>query len=173
MDTASGFKRNKMVWIDLVIIGVIALSALISLIRGFVKESISLATWVIAGVLALRYFSPMADLLKPFIDTADLRDMVGGGILFVATLIVGAIVNFIVSQLVSKTGLSGTDKALGVVFGAARGVLIVTMIVLLASLTPMPEAPWWQDSAMIGFFQQLAEWFRSIIPADAVGEFNF
>jgi membrane protein required for colicin V production len=162
-----------MAWIDLVIVGIISLSALISLIRGFVKESISLVTWVVAGVLALRYYAPMADLLEPFINSVNLRQWVGGGILFVATLVVGAIVNFIVSQLVSKTGLSGTDKALGVVFGAARGVLIVTMIVLLASLTPMPEAPWWQESAMIDFFQQLAVWVKGVIPADAVGQFNF
>jgi membrane protein required for colicin V production len=162
-----------MAWIDLVIIGVIALSALISLIRGFVKESISLVTWVVAGVLALRYYGPMADLLEPFINSISLRRWVGGGILFVVTLIVGAIVNFIVSQLVSKTGLSGTDKALGVVFGGARGVLIVTMIVLLASLTPMPEASWWQDSMMIEFFQQLAVWVKGVIPADAVGQFSF
>jgi membrane protein required for colicin V production len=162
-----------MAWIDLVIIGIITLSALISLIRGFVKESISLVTWVVAGVLALRYYAPMADLLEPFINSVNLRQWVGGGILFVATLIVGAIVNFIVSQLVSKTGLSGTDKALGVVFGAARGVLIVTMVVLLASLTPMPEASWWQESAMIEYFQQLAVWVKGIIPADAVGQFNF
>ena len=162
-----------MAWIDLVIIAIIALSALISLIRGFVKESISLVTWVVAGLIALRYYSPMADLLEPFVASDSLRNWVGGGILFVATLIVGAIVNFIVSQLVSKTGLSGTDKALGVVFGAARGVLIVTMIVLLASLTPMPEASWWQDSLMIDFFQQLAEWIKTVIPADAVDKFSF
>ena len=105
-----------MAWIDLVIIGIIVLSALISLIRGFVKESISLVTWVVAGLLALRYYGPMADLLEPFINSVTLRQWVGGGILFVATLVVGAIVNFIVSQLVSKTGLSGTDKTLGVSF---------------------------------------------------------
>ena len=162
-----------MAWVDLIIIGVIVLSALISLIRGFVKESISLVTWIVAGVLALRYYAPMADLLEPFINSVTLRQWVGGGILFVITLIVGAIVNFIVSQLVSKTGLSGTDKALGVVFGAARGVLIVTMVVLLASLTPMPEASWWQESTMITFFQQLAEWVRGVIPADAVANFSF
>ena len=162
-----------MAWVDLIIIGVIVLSALISLIRGFVKESISLVTWIVAGVLALRYYAPMADLLEPFINSVTLRQWVGGGILFVITLIVGAIVNFIISQLVSKTGLSGTDKALGVVFGAARGVLIVTMVVLLASLTPMPEASWWQESTMITFFQQLAEWVRGVIPVDAVANFSF
>ena len=157
-----------MSWLDLVILGIIVLSALISLIRGFVKESISLLTWIVAGVLAFRYFSPMADLLEPFIAAPTIRNVVGFGILFVITLIVGAIINFILGQLVSKTGLSGTDKALGVVFGAARGVLIVTMVVLLASLTPMPVAEWWQDSAMIGVFEQLAQWGKEIIPADAV-----
>jgi len=47
------------------------------------------------------------------------------------------------------------------------------MVVLLAGLTPMPEASWWQDSIMIEFFQQLAQWLKGVIPADAVGEFGF
>ncbi len=162
-----------MSWLDLIILGVIALSALISLIRGFVKESISLVTWIVAGILAFRYFSPMSELLEPFVTSPTIRSIAGFAILFVSTLIIGAIVNFIMSQLVSKTGLSGTDKALGVVFGGARGVLIVTMIVLLASLTPMPEAQWWQDSAMVGYFQLLAEWVKGIIPANAVDSFSF
>jgi membrane protein required for colicin V production len=162
-----------MSWIDLVILGVIVLSSLISLIRGFVKESISLVTWVIAGVVAFRYFIPLADLLEPFVNSLTTRKWISGGILFIATLIVGAIVNFIVGQLVSRTGLSGTDKTLGVVFGAARGVLIVSMVVLLASLTPMPSAEWWQDSALIGFFQPLAEWIKGLIPQDVAGQFSF
>jgi membrane protein required for colicin V production len=162
-----------MSWLDLIILGIIVLSALISLIRGFVKESISLITWIVAGFIAFRYFSAMASLLEPYVSAPTVRSIAAFAILFVSTLIVGAIVNFIMSQLVSKTGLSGTDKALGVVFGGARGVLIVIMVVLLASLTPMPEAQWWQDSAMVGFFQQLAEWVKGIIPADAVDKFSF
>ncbi len=162
-----------MSWLDLVILVIIVLSALISLVRGFVKESISLLTWIVAGVLAFRYFSPLAVMLEPFISAPTIRNVVAFAILFVSTLVVGAIVNFIFTQLVSKTGLSGTDRALGVVFGAARGVLIVIMVVLLASLTPMPEAEWWRDSASVGFFQQLAEWVRGVIPADAVGSFDF
>jgi membrane protein required for colicin V production len=162
-----------MSWLDLLILAIIALSALISVIRGFVKESISLVTWIAAAVLAFRYFSPMSELLEPYLAAPTIRSVTAFAILFVSTLIVGAIVNFIMSQLVSKTGLSGTDKALGVIFGGARGVLIVTMAVLLASLTPMPEAQWWQDSAMVGFFQQLAEWVKGIIPADTVDKFGF
>ena len=162
-----------MSWFDLLILGIIVLSALISLIRGFVKESISLISWIIAGVLAFRYFSPMSELLEPYVSAPMVRSITAFAILFVSTLLVGAIINFIMSQLVSKTGLSGTDKALGVVFGGARGVLIVTMVVLLASLTPMPDTQWWQDSAMVGFFQQLGEWVKGIIPANAVDKFGF
>ncbi len=162
-----------MSWLDLAILIIILLSALISLIRGFVKESISLLTWIVAGVLAFRYFTPMSSLLEPYVSAPTIRAIAAFALLFVSTLIIGAIVNFIMSQLVSKTGLSGTDKALGVVFGAARGVLIVTMVVLLASLTPMPEASWWQESATVGMFQQLAEWVKAIIPADAVEKFSF
>ena len=162
-----------MSWLDIIIVCIIALSALISLIRGFVKESISLISWIVAGIIAFRYFSPMADLLEPYLSSPMVRGVASFAILFISTLVIGAIVNFIMSQLVSKTGLSGTDKALGVVFGGARGVLIVTMVVLLASLTPMPEAQWWRDSSMVGFFQQLAEWVKGIIPADAADSFSF
>jgi membrane protein required for colicin V production len=162
-----------MSWIDFAFIAIIVLSAVISLVRGFVKESISLVTWVVAGFLAFRYFAPLSDMLEPLIAAPTLRGIVAFGLLFVATLIVGAIINFIVTQLVSRTGLSGTDKALGVVFGAARGVLIVTILVLLFSLTPVPQTEAWKDAASIGFFQQLAEWLKTVIPADTAKNFSF
>ena len=157
----------------IIILVIIVLSALISLIRGFVKESISLVTWIAAGLLAFRYFSPMSQVFEPYIAAPMGRAPLGFGLIFVLTLIAGAIVNFIVSQLVSKTGLSGTDKALGVVFGGARGVLIVTVLVLLAGLTPVIESAWWQDSASVGFFEEIGDWLKSVIPDDAVDGINF
>lgn len=162
-----------MSWLDVVFLIIIALSALISLIRGFVKESISLVTWIAAGLLAFRYFAPMSELFEAYLESPVGRALLGFGCIFVATLIVGAIVNFIVSQLVSKTGLSGTDKTLGVVFGAARGVLIVTMLVLLAGLLPLRDTAWWQDSASVGFFEDVGSWIKSVIPDDAVDKLDF
>lgn len=162
-----------MSWVDFALLAVILVSALISLVRGFVKESISLVTWVVAGFLAFRYFVPLSGMLESLISAPTLRGIVAFGLLFVATLIVGAIINFIVSQLVTRTGLSGTDKTLGVVFGAARGVLIVAILVLLFSLTPLPQTDGWKDAATIGFFQQLAEWLKSVIPADTAQNFRF
>jgi membrane protein required for colicin V production len=165
-------EKARMSWLDLVIVVIIVLSALISVVRGFVKETISLITWIVAGILAFRYFDPLAGMLEPYVNAPTIRNITAFAVLFVSTLVIGAIINFIMSQLVDRTGLGGTDKALGVLFGAARGVLIVTMIVLLASLTPMPEASWWQDSAMMGFFEKLAEWLKGIIPDNAAESFK-
>lgn len=160
-----------MSWLDLIIIGIILISALISLVRGFVKESISLVSWILAGFIAFRYFSALAELLLPYVESPTVRTGVAFSALFVSTLIVGAIINFMASQMVSKTGLSGTDKTLGMVFGAARGVLIVTLIVLLASLTPMPQETWWQDSGTIKYFSQLANWLKDVLPQDISSRF--
>ena len=159
-----------MSWIDLVILGVILLSSLISLVRGFVKESISLATWLLAGFIALSYHQVLAEMLAAYIESPSISLVVAFGILFLATLIVGAIINFMVSQLVSKTGLSGTDKTLGVIFGAARGVLIIAMVVLFADLTPIPSEPWWQESILIEQFSGIADWIRSLLPEEVVGQ---
>ncbi len=162
-----------MSWFDIAIILGILVSSLISLVRGFVKESISLATWLIAGFIALSYHQVLSELLLPYIASPTLSVAAAFAGLFIATLIVGAIINYMVSQLVSKTGLSGTDKTLGVIFGAARGILIVAMVVLFAGLTPIPSEPWWQDSMMVEQFQKIAEWIKNLLPSDLASRFTF
>lgn len=161
-----------MVWVDLIIVGIISISTLISLFRGFVKESISLATWILAGMIALHYMDVMASLLEASIASITLRMAAAFVILFVITLIIGAVVNFIVGQMVSKTGLGGTDKALGMAFGLARGVLIIVMLLLLASLTPMPEEPWWQESLLIEHFASISTWLKDFVPKDLANNFS-
>ncbi|MDJ0834844.1 MAG: CvpA family protein [Gammaproteobacteria bacterium] len=160
-------------WFDIIILVVILISALISLVRGFVKESISLATWLAAGFLALSYYLVLADLLHSYIESPTISQAVAFAILFITTLIVGAIINFMVSQVVDKTGLSGTDKTLGVIFGAARGVLIVSMIVLFAGLTPMPSENWWKESVLVEHFMRIALWIKDFMPAEVAERFSF
>ena len=103
--------------VDVVVIVVIFLSALFSLIRGFVKEAISLTTWIIAIWLAATFAPQLADALPNNIESEAVRQAVGFGVLFVLTLMVGAIVNMLVSQVVKKTGLSGADRVFGIIFG--------------------------------------------------------
>jgi membrane protein required for colicin V production len=155
-----------MIWVDYVIIGIIALSALIGLARGLIREVISLAVWIIALAAAWLFYEPVAAELEPWIATPSLRIGAAVLILVVAVLIVGAIVAWLLTMLVDKTGLSGTDRLLGVVFGAARGVVLVALIVFLASLTPVTQDPWWDQSNLLGHFQVLADWMLAQVPPE-------
>lgn len=150
-------------WVDWVIIGTIAVSALISLTRGFVKEALSLLTWVIAGLVAWMFGGAFADLLTGYIETPSLRVIVACGILFVLTLILGGLLNYLIGQLVVATGLSGTDRFLGMVFGAARGVLLVVVAAGLLSLAPVEADDWWRQSQLIPHFLLVADWSKDLI----------
>ncbi len=148
-----------MIWIDYVIIAVVGFSALVSLIRGFVREALSLVTWGCAFFVASHYYAYLAVWFTGF-DDELVRNGIAIGVLFVATLIVGAIVNYVIGTLVEKTGLSGTDRVLGVCFGALRGVLIVAaLLFFLDTFTGFSKSPDWQQSQLIPEFSYIIRWF--------------
>ena len=149
---------------DYVILGVLVLSTLVSLARGFVREAFSLVTWVAAFWIAFTFCEAMSSLLVSVIHASSLRAIVSFGILFLATLILGAFINHLIGAFVDKTGLSGTDRVLGLIFGFARGVLLVTVALMLARLTPAPQDPWWKGSILIPHFLPIEMWIRSLLP---------
>jgi len=150
-------------WVDWSIIAVIAVSGLISLKRGFVKEALSLLIWIVAGVIAWMFGGALAEHLVDFIETPSARVIAACVILFVATLLVGALINFLVGELVRVTGLSGTDRLLGMVFGAARGGLLVVVLVGLLSLAPVQQDAWWRESSLLPHFLMVADWSKNLI----------
>ena len=152
--------------VDVILIVVICLSALFSLIRGFVKEAISLATWIIAIWLAATFTPKLAEMLPSGIESEAVRQAVGFGVLFVLSLMVGALVNMLISQLVKKTGLSGADRLFGVVFGVLRGGLIIIVFVVIGGMTPLPETDWWQSSVLLQWFESAAIVIQQYIPED-------
>jgi membrane protein required for colicin V production len=162
-----------MLWIDIVIIAIVAISAIISLIRGFVQEAISLATWITAFALAWFFFRPLALELEPWIDVPSIRLGVAYGAILLLVLVLGAMVNQVMKKLVDSTGLSGTDRMIGIFFGVARGAVVVTILVLLAGLTPFPQDPWWNESVLIPHFQEMAVWLKGYLPSDIAANFSY
>ncbi|QKT04602.1 CvpA family protein [Ectothiorhodospiraceae bacterium 2226] len=162
-----------MIWVDFLILGVVILSALISLVRGFVRESLSLAGWILAFWIALRFSEPFSELISPLISAPMVAFITAFAVLFLCTVILTAIVSFLAAQLVNKTGLSGTDRMVGVLFGAARGVFLVAVLVLLAGLTPLPQDPAWKGSLLLNHFQDIAIWMRGFLPTDLAQNFIF
>jgi len=160
-------------WIDVVIISLVALSAILSLFRGFVKEALALITWLVALWVAMAFYEELATWLSQWIAVPSAQKVTAFGILFVSVLLLGAIVNYLAGKLVDKTGLTGTDKLLGMVFGIARGAVIVAILVLLAGLTPVPQDPWWQESQFLGYFEELAMWIRDFLPNEIADNIKY
>jgi membrane protein required for colicin V production len=139
-----------MTTVDWIIIGVLAISTLISIRRGFVKEALSLLTWVAAVVIARLFAGQFTVVLAPYIETESLRLGASYFLLFVTTLMVGGMVNYLVGEFVKVTGLSGLDRMLGMIFGFARGALIIVVIVAgLHYVAPVKEDDWYQRSVII------------------------
>ncbi|MHB1229477.1 MAG: CvpA family protein [Halothiobacillus sp.] len=158
--------------VDYAIIGVVLVSTLISLVRGFIKEVLSLLTWVAAFAIALGFSQPASVFIPKAVDIPSARVALAFLSLFVLVLIVGGIINWAISTLVNKTGLSGTDRSVGMVFGLARGVFIIAILILLAQLTAMPKESWWQSSILLPQFQIVADWIRALLPADIAQHFQ-
>jgi len=133
---------------DIVILLIVLLSAVIGLARGLLKEVLSLATWV-AAVLAVLMFAPATgDALVGRIEDPTLRRGVAMVAIFIATLIAGGLLQWLVGLLVRGTGLTGTDRLLGFVFGGSRGV-VVCLVGLIAIRSFAETADWWQASTLV------------------------
>lgn len=164
---------DGMTGVDYALIGIIVLSGLIGLVRGLVQEALSLIAWVAAVWMALSFSQQLAPLLSGQIATESVRIMVAFATLFLVTLIFAAVANYLIGQLVDKTGLSGTDHLLGVVFGVVRGVAVIALLVLLAGATTLPQSLWWKQSSLIWNFQTPALWLRDFLPADIAEKFIY
>ena len=149
-------------WADWTIIAILSVSCLISIKRGFIKEALSLVVWIAAFIIAMVFGDRMATLLTNLIETPSLRAIAAFMILFAATLVVGAMVNYLIGELVRMTGLSGTDRLFGMVFGLVRGaILVMALVILLPSIIPVHEDQWWTESVIIPRFLVFESWARA------------
>lgn len=142
---------------DGLILLTVVVSALIGVWRGFVREAFSLATWVAAFLIAGLFSPGMDALLAPHLATPSLRAALAFGSLFVLTLFVGALLNRLLGELVRITGLTGTDRVLGGLFGLLRGVLLVIVLVGLGR-NWFQHDPWWLHSALMPTLTTVQQW---------------
>ena len=166
-------------WADYIILGIIALSVVVGLFRGFFRESVALAAWILAFVVAIWFAEPLAGFLSNWIDRSGIARGVAYVTLFIGVLICGAIVNYLISRLVKASEFAGTDRTLGSVFGLARGVVTVVAMILLLTITDdtskpfLPEEGWWQGSTLIHHLEPYARWAHQWLPEDAAPYFLF
>ncbi len=150
---------------DICIVIVVGFSVLISFLRGFVREAISLCVWVVAILLGLKYSKGLGTLfLSGAIDSPDIRFIVMFLVIFIAVMVIGMIISALLRALIDKTGLSLFDRLIGVLFGFARGVLVVSMVLMFIGMSSWKNQEWVTQSYLIKTMQPLVKWLDSYVP---------
>lgn len=153
-------------WVDWIILSILGLSVLIGLFRGLISEMLGLVIWAVAFWASWAFGPSVAAWFGRYISMPTAQMVIGHGAVLMGVLIVGAIIRAIISRILWRTGLSGMDRMLGMVFGFARGALIVAFMVFLFSLTALPQESWWRQSTLAPKFQGLAGWLGARVPAN-------
>lgn len=160
--------------VDIIIIGLIAFSILVSLWRGFVSEALSLAGWVIAFWGASSFYPYLSGYLTQvnsiYLQNSEyLRNGVAAGGLFIVVLIICGVINALLSKIIDTTGiLSTTDRILGGAFGALRGILIVAAaLFFLDTFTSVSQSELWKESQLIPHFDFIVKWFFDQMQANS------
>lgn len=151
-------------WLDLVIIGVIALSVLTGLVRGFVKELIALGVWVIAVWLSFIYAKAVAEWLGTYVQDKSVRVVLAYITIILGTLLAGGIINSVLSFVMHRSGLSGTDRILGASFGLIRGIFLVSLVMVMIRLSGFPEDEYAKQSLLYGKFTPIVNWMYQYTP---------
>jgi len=152
-------------WVDLVILVVIGLSVLTGIIRGLVKEVLALGIWILAIWLAFNYSEGLDPWLQHYIQDKTARMVVGFIAIMVGTLIAGGLFNALLGYLLKQSGLSSTDRILGMGFGFVRGVFIVSFVMVVMQMTSMPIATYKQSSVLYAKFDPMVAWLYGYTPA--------
>jgi len=160
-------------WFDLTILAILTLSVVVSLFRGLIREVLSLLIWIGAFWLAWTFVDNGANWLESFIELPSARHLIAFVALFLAALIVGGMINYLVGKMITKTGLGSTDRFFGMFFGLARGLVAITAVVLFLQATPFSQDPWWDESKLQPHFSKLAEWVKAKMPEDMATYFSF
>lgn len=164
-----------MTGIDIAIIIVLLLSAVPSYVRGFLREAISLATWVGAVVITLAYTSRFSTLLpRDVIQSPAARATISAIALFMICLSIGWLARWLCRRIIAGRKVGVPDRLLGALFGLARGGVLVALVVLAAHLAPtLQQEAWWSASRLLPYWEELAEAIHERLPEDVAQHFVF
>jgi membrane protein required for colicin V production len=151
---------------DYAVLVIVAVSILISVIRGLVREVLALLAWVAAFAVATLFGADVAAWMPQAIPTEELRLLTGFLIVFVGVLLVMSLAAMAISRLVKRAGLGVEDRMFGMLFGLARGGLSVPVLVTLAGLTTLPRDPLWRNAMLSSPLESLALYVKAWLPGD-------
>jgi len=151
-------------WVDYAIIVVVGLSVITGLMRGFVKEIIALGIWIIAIWIGFKYSPVLSASLKPYFPDNTLRGILSFVALLLGVIVVGGLLNMLLSLILNRSGLKGTDRLLGMGFGFVRGTFIVALLIGVINLTSLAQDTYFKHSKIYARFVPASTWMFSFMP---------
>jgi len=158
-----------MTWFDYALLAVLGVSALVGIWRGLVREVFALAGWIAAVAVSLLFAGEVAALMPATFATPLIRDLIAFVALFIGVLIAASIGGLLAKKLLRAVGLGLADRTLGGVFGIARGILILLILVLAAGLTALPAQAFWREAKLARPLETAAIAMKPYLP-DAVAD---
>ena len=150
---------------DLIIAGIFLVSVLVGVLRGFVKEALSVTSWIVAIWLGSTFCHEVGTFIAQYMNIPNLtfRVWVGFTLVFISTLFLFAFITYVVTKLIVRGPIKGTDRVLGIASGAARAGLIVAALLMVARGFGMEESEWWQNSVYLPKFLPIADYIEPMI----------
>ncbi|MGV8898765.1 MAG: CvpA family protein [Burkholderiaceae bacterium] len=158
---------------DYLVLFVLLCSILISMMRGLLREVLSLLGWVAAFVVANAYGAELAILLPEIIPGNTLRLIVGFIVLFIGVRLLMSLLTMAVDSVVTASGLKVVDRGLGGLFGLGRGVVIVLVVALLCGMTAIPQQPFWRGALLSPLVESAARTVQQFLPGDFIRQVKF
>ncbi len=154
-----------MTWFDYVVIAVVALSVLLAVFRGAVREITALAGWAAALILSGLFAQQLAQWLPASLSHM-LRAVIAYVVIFLSVLLLSGLIGLLLAKLFRVAGLGFTDRAVGAVFGFVRGAVIVFVGVMFAGLTGLPKEAFWRKAALSGPVETAVLAAKPALPKD-------
>ena len=152
--------------LDWVFVAVLLASMLIGAWRGLVYEVLSVVGWVAAFFVAQWFAADVAEVLPMGESASSLRYAAGFVVVFVAAVFVCGFFAWLGKKLVEAIGLRPVDRTLGAAFGMLRGVVLLLAVAVVAGLTPLREAPWWQESQGAPVLSEMLRGLKPALPEE-------
>ena len=153
---------------DYLVIAAIIASAIVGALRGFLREAVALAAWVIALFLAWHFSDLIAPHLGGLMSDSEVRPWAARVIIVLLVLLLGAGVAAALAHFVRLSIFSGMDRLLGFAFGLLRGFVLLGVFVILGQLLRLPEEHWWRHSMLIPYGESIANGLRMLVGEERV-----
>lgn len=144
--------------LDYIILAVLAISALVGVVRGLIREILALLSWIVSLWLAFYYAEEAAGWLTPYLNSPQIQYLVALAAIFVGSLLILSMIAMILVKLLDWVGIAGTDRTLGGLFGLLRGIAVALVIVFVVRLTPGVNQSWFLDSVLVPYFEPIYEY---------------